>query len=127
MLGYDVVEGSKKHMRLLAQKRHFDDLQRSERGLRGNGMDDKRNKWQLFGYDVWGNEEEGYNVNDIFPGPVVTLTNRAEYNARAFDSAMRRRGSNLRYSMIDEGRSDEDTLYFDTPSGKPIAEMRRLK
>lgn len=36
VLGYDVVEGSKKHMRLLAQKRHFDDLQRSERGLRGN-------------------------------------------------------------------------------------------
>ena len=36
VLGYDVVEGSKKHMRLLAQKRHFDDLQRGERGLRGN-------------------------------------------------------------------------------------------
>ena len=32
ILGQEVVEGSKKHLILVAQKKHFDDLAKSEQG-----------------------------------------------------------------------------------------------
>ena len=97
------------------------------RGLRRNGADHKRHRWQIFGYDVWGNAEDGWEVNNVLPGPVITMSYKAEYDKKTFDSAMSRARVNLRWALIDEGASDEDTIYFNTASGKPLAEMRRVK
>jgi hypothetical protein len=95
--------------------------------LRRNGADHKRHRWQIFGYDVVGNAEDGWDVNDVLPGPVITMSYKAEYDKKTFDSAMARAGVNLRWALIDNGASDEDTIYFNTASGKPLAEMRRVK
>jgi len=97
------------------------------RGLRRNGADHKRHRWQIFGYDVWGNAEDGWEVNNVLPGPVITMSYKAEYDAKTFDSAMARARVGLRWKLIDEGASDEDTIYFNTVSGKPLGEMRRVK
>ena len=96
-------------------------------GLRKNGADHKRHRWQIFGYDVWGNAEDGWDVNDVLPGPVITMSYKAEYDKKTFDSAMARAGVNLRWALIDNGASDENTIYFNTASGKPLGEMRRVK
>jgi hypothetical protein len=66
-------------------------------------------------------------VNNVLPGPVITMSYKAEYDKKTFDSAMSRAGVNLRWALIDNGASDEDTIYFNTASGKPLAEMRRVK
>jgi len=96
------------------------------RGSRGSVMN-KKTRWQLFGYDVWGNSNDGWEVNMVLPGKVITLTTRAEGEAKAFDTAMRRAGINLRWGLMDNSLSEEDTLYFTGANGKPLGELRRLK
>jgi hypothetical protein len=87
----------------------------------------KKTRWQLFGYDLWGNSNDGWEVNMVLPGKVITLTTRAEGEAKAFDTAMRRAGINLRWGLMDNSLSEEDTLYFTGANGKPLGELRRLK
>ena len=100
---------------------------RIRRKVRRNVADHKRHRWQVFGYDVWGNAEDGYEVNNVLPGPVITMSYKAEYDPKTFDSAMHRAGLNFRWGLVDEGISDEDTIYFTTASGKPFGELRRVK
>lgn len=37
-------------------------------------MTAKTAEWQLVTYDVWGNAEEGYEVNDVYPRGIHTLS-----------------------------------------------------
>ena len=35
-------------------------------------------KYEIFDYDVWGNEEEGYSVNDVIPTGIVIYTDTSK-------------------------------------------------
>ena len=35
-------------------------------------------KYEIFDYDVWGNEEEGYGVNDVMPTGITIFTDTSK-------------------------------------------------
>ena len=35
-------------------------------------------KYEIFDYDVWGNEEEGYEVNDVMPTGIFIFTDTSK-------------------------------------------------
>ena len=35
-------------------------------------------KYEIFDYDVWGNEEEGYSVNDVIPTGIIIYTDTSK-------------------------------------------------
>ena len=35
-------------------------------------------KYEIFDYDVWGNDEEGYSVNDVMPTGIIIYTDTSK-------------------------------------------------
>ncbi len=76
--------------------------------------------WRYYSYDVWGNAEDGYDVNDVFrTDTTVDLPRDASFRdlARAFD---------VTEGIVDVAALDtEDTYYLERErDGKPMGEFR---
>ena len=77
-------------------------------------------KYQGYTYDVWGNEEDGYEVNNVsYTGEDFDIPEDAT------DAEIVRCINGLNIT-VDPGIGDEETLYLiSTIDGKPIGELRR--
>lgn len=90
-------------------------------------------KVRYYAYDVWGNEEEGYDVNDILPGKVMDIPQETLENDSRFIRALEYEGC---IAMADgDGWIIQGEDEFTDPAwavylyymGKPIGEVRKVK
>lgn len=84
-------------------------------------------KYQIFTYDLWGNDKDGYEVNDVYPGQVIEIPD-CVFNGTDRDLVhylRRKHGAIGRFLRLWEvtGESGYD-LYF-SYNGKPAFELRR--
>lgn len=75
-------------------------------------------KYEIIAYDVWGNEEEGYNVNDVMPTGTVIYTDTSKA------SICKKLGLDDPYK-IDADATHEGVIYIDY-DGKPYCELRKI-
>ena len=73
-------------------------------------------KYEIFDYDVWGNEEEGYNVNDVVPTGIIIYTDTSK------SSLCKKLGLDDPYKI--DVSVNEDSIYIDY-DGKPYCELRK--
>ena len=73
-------------------------------------------KYEIFDYDVWGNEEEGYDVNDVIPTGIFIFTDTSK------SSICKKLGLDDPYKM--DVYYNEDSIYIDY-DGKPYCELRK--
>ena len=75
-------------------------------------------KYEIFDYDVWGNEEEGYSVNDVIPTGVFIFTDTSK------SSLCKKLGLDDPYK-IDVDATNEGVIYVDY-EGKPYCELHEI-
>ena len=73
-------------------------------------------KYEIFDYDVWGNEEEGYDVNDVIPTGIIIYTDTSK------SSLCKKLGLDDPYKI--DVLFSEDSIYIDY-DGKPYCELRK--
>lgn len=73
-------------------------------------------KYEIFDYDVWGNEEEGYEVNDVMPTGIFIFTDTSK------SSICKKLGLDDPYKI--DVSVNEDYIYIDY-DGKPYCELRK--
>ena len=73
-------------------------------------------KYELFDYDVWGNEEAGYEVNDVVPTGITIYTDTSKA------SICKKLGLDDPYKV--EVDYNEDVIYIDY-DGNPYCELRK--
>lgn len=74
-------------------------------------------KYEIFDYDVWGNEEEGYNVNDVIPTGIIIFTDTSK------SSICKKLGLDDPYKL--DVDVHEDIIYIEY-DGKPYCELREI-
>jgi len=80
----------------------------------------KTAQYRLFLYDVWGNEHDGWDVNDVFKSGYYFSAGVEHTDAELTNMVGDLFGLQL---QIDVG-SDENTIYFSDENGKPVCELR---
>lgn len=73
-------------------------------------------KYEIFDYDVWGNEEEGYDVNDVIPTGIIIYTDTSK------SSLCKKLGLDDPYKI--DVLFSEDVIYIDY-DGEPYCELRK--
>ena len=73
-------------------------------------------KYEIFDYDVWGNEEEGYSVNDVIPTGIIIYTDTSK------SSICKKLGLDDPYKI--DVYVNEDSIYIDY-DGNPYCELRK--
>lgn len=74
-------------------------------------------KYEIFDYDVWGNEEDGYDVNDVMPTGIIIFTDTSK------SSICKKLGLEDPYKM--DVYYSEDIIYIEY-DGKPYCELREI-
>lgn len=74
-------------------------------------------KYEIFDYDVWGNEEDGYDVNDVMPTGIIIYTDTSKA------SICKKLGLDDPYKM--DVYYNEDSIYIDYDY-KPYCELRKI-
>ena len=80
--------------------------------------------YRLYDYDVWGNENDGYDVNDVFKTNELYKID-ANWSDSKLISALKKQGlikKGIHQSSIEIG-GDDMTITFDY-KGKPEFELR---
>ena len=73
-------------------------------------------KYEIFDYDIWGNEEDGYEVNDVVPTGITIYTDASKA------SICKKLGLDDPYKM--DVDYNEDAIYIDY-DGNPYCELRK--
>lgn len=74
-------------------------------------------KYEIFDYDVWGNEEDGYSVNDVMPTGAFIFTDTSK------SSICKKLGLDDPYKI--DIYVNEDSIYIDY-DGNPYCELRKI-
>ena len=74
-------------------------------------------KYEIFDYDVWGNEEEGYDVNDVMPTGIIIYTDTSK------SSICKKLGLDDPYKI--DVYYSEDVIYVNY-NYKPYCELRKI-
>ena len=74
-------------------------------------------KYEIFDYDVWGNEEEGYDVNDVMPTGIIIYTDTSK------SSICKKLGLDDSYKI--DVYYSEDVIYVNY-NYKPYCELRKI-
>ncbi|MCI0557141.1 MAG: hypothetical protein MN733_01500 [Nitrososphaera sp.] len=84
--------------------------------------------FEVIDYDVWGNEDDGYYVNDVFStGSTITL-NECEFESDVLLAKALAREVTWRDASELELDGDEYTIFVDELStGKPLFELRLVE
>lgn len=88
-------------------------------------MATKKNKWRVFSLDVWGNEEDGYEVNNRFEVGSVSFTEDATDHQICL--ALKKEGL-LRYSKkhLKDVEIDGDDMWLSIDyKGRPELQLER--
>lgn len=72
-------------------------------------------KYEIFEYELWGNEEEGYDVNVVPTGIII-------YTDTSKSSLCKKLGLDDPYKI--DALFSEDAIYIDY-DGKPYCELRK--
>ena len=80
----------------------------------------KTAQYRVFTYDVWGNDNAGWDVNDVFKSSYYFSAGVEHTDAELTNMVGDLMGLQL---QIDVG-SDENTIYFSDLNGKPVCELR---
>lgn len=85
--------------------------------------------YKLYGYDVWGNKRDGYEVNDVLPTG-ITIELPDEATDRQIVKALKDCGylrRNARYSSFEvDGEADYRLIVDYTPTSYPVCELLRI-
>jgi hypothetical protein len=82
--------------------------------------------WQTINYDVWGNDEGGYQVNDLFPGMRFPVADGQDVLAAAVEAGELDADWAKRLE-VDNNCDSEDAIYLVyRDNGKPAGEFRRV-
>ena len=84
-------------------------------------------KYRLYNYDVWGNNKEGYNVNNVFQTDETCIIDDDMGNGEII-AELKKQGiirKTVKNSKIDISDDGYDVLYFDY-RGKPEFELREV-
>ena len=73
-------------------------------------------KYEIFDYDVWGNEEEGYDVNDVMPTGIIIFTDTSK------SSLCKKLGLDDPYKI--DVYVNKESIYIDY-DGNPYCELRK--
>lgn len=80
-------------------------------------------EFSIYELDVWGNSEDGYEVNDVIATDTIIDVDDIDNNNEIID-ALRAEGYNIPKVTID---GDEFGLFIDREEdAKPLLELRRL-
>ena len=74
-------------------------------------------KYEIFDYELWGNDEEGYNVNDVIPTGIIIYTDTSK------SSICKKLGLDDPYKIY--VNYNEDVIYVDY-DGIPYCELRKI-
>ena len=74
-------------------------------------------KYEIFDYDVWGNDEVGYGVNDVMPTGIVIYTDTSR------PSICEKLGLDNPYKIDVYYSADVICIEY---NGKPYCELRKL-
>ena len=74
-------------------------------------------KYEIYDYDVWGNDEEGYSVNDVMPTGIIVYTDTSK------SSICKKLGLDDPYKL--DVYYNEDSIYIDYDY-KPYCELRKI-
>ena len=74
-------------------------------------------KYEIFDYDVWGNEEEGYSVNDVIPTGIIIFTDTSK------SSICKKLGLDDPYKL--DVNYNEVVIYVEY-DGNPYCELRKI-
>ena len=74
-------------------------------------------KYEIFDYDVWGNKEDGYNVNDVIPTGVFIFTDTSK------SSLCKKLKLDDPYKL--DVFTHDNVIYVDY-EGKPYCELRKI-
>lgn len=89
--------------------------------------DPQRYVYDVHGLDVWGNAEDGYDVNDVYPSR-GSVTLRDGMTDAQIVSSLRREGfigSRVRTKRVRVDGDMGDALYIeDAKDGKPVYQLR---
>ena len=81
-------------------------------------------RYQFYRYDVWGNAEDGWQVNDSYEdGDIVYKSDDKD------DLEMLKQiypEARISLLEVDNNCSDESTIYIDYKTGEPFGEFRRV-
>lgn len=74
-------------------------------------------KYEIFDYELWGNDEEGYNVTDVIPTGIIIYTDTSK------SSICKKLGLDDPYKIY--VNYNEDVIYVDY-DGIPYCELRKI-
>lgn len=80
----------------------------------------KATQYRLYTYDVWGNQNDGWEVNQIFKSVwwIPSDIKDDEEITKHVEDIM---GVEIE---IDQNCSDDNVIYFSTEQGEPVCELR---
>jgi len=89
-------------------------------------------KYRLYTYDLWGNEEDGYDVNDVFASEITIDISPNEYGesivkkVRAEMPIQQKRKCRTKYFRVEGGDTAECFIWI-AYKGVPFCELRPEK
>jgi len=88
------------------------------------------NKYQVYDYDVWGNEKDGFDVNNVFKTPYVVEISEKDFDkeviGRLKDAGFLKK--TCKNSKFQIGGEPDYTLYvMYSPTWYPVCELRRFE
>jgi hypothetical protein len=82
--------------------------------------------WQVVNYDVWGNDEDGYQVNDLYPGARFTVADGQDVLAAAIEAGELDADWSERLE-VDQNVDNETAIYLNIKeNGRPAGEFRKV-
>ncbi len=83
-------------------------------------------RYQLFTYDLWGNDKDGYQVNDLYRQDIFELDLDNMTDKEIF-KAIGIKPQSQNHVMFDNNCDMEYTLYIVAKKNhKPVCELRKL-
>lgn len=98
-------------------------------GKLGNIENKKTEEWNVLGYDIWGNREDGYEVNDIHRVGSVTLPENADLKKIIevlVEDGILAESAGTGNIEEDTNHGDDTIIYLiESDDGRPLLELRR--
>lgn len=82
-----------------------------------------KHRYQLYYYDLWGNDEDGYHVGDVLPTNSYVSSETGVISAHRLSKWL---GLNYPDRLEINDTAAEDVIYVDY-DGKPYCELRRVQ
>ena len=79
-------------------------------------------KYRVYTYDLWGNDDDGFEVNDVFRTSLIIAFGR-DFSDALIVKKIRKLFSKKLFARFFETEGDENTIYANY-KGCPLCELR---